>query len=161
LGRESIRQGVHAASFGMALVVLFMLIYYRGAVINAVVALALNLLIVMGVMASLGATLTLPGIAGIVLTVGMAVDANVLIFERIREELRDGNTPQAAIHAGYDKAFSSLADASVPSVIAFVVLFAFGPGPIKGFAVTLSLGIITAMFTASVGTRSVGNLVFG
>ncbi|MEM6937664.1 MAG: MMPL family transporter, partial [Pseudomonadota bacterium] len=105
--------------------------------------------------------LTLPGIAGIVLTVGMAVDANVLIFERIREELKNGNTPQASIRAGYDKAFSTIADANVTTLIAAIVLFTFGTGPIKGFAVTLSLGIITSMFTAIMGTRAVINLIYG
>ena len=109
----------------------------------------------------LGATLTLPGIAGIVLTVGMAVDANVLIFERIREELGIGNTPQAAIRAGYDKAFSTIADANITTLIAAIVLFTFGTGPIKGFAVTLSLGIVTSMFTAIMLTRSIANLVYG
>jgi len=116
------------------------------------------------VLSMLQATLTLPGIAGIVLTVGMAVDANVLIFERIREELRAGNTPQAAIHAGYEKAFSTIADANITTLIAAVVLFSLGTGPIKGFAVTLSIGILTSMFTAIMGTRAVVtvvNLVFG
>jgi preprotein translocase subunit SecD len=109
----------------------------------------------------LQASLTLPGIAGIVLTVGMAVDANVLIFERIREELRNGNSPQASIHAGYEKALSTIADANVTTLIAAVVLFAFGTGPIKGFAITLSVGIITSMFTSIIGTRAVVNFVFG
>jgi preprotein translocase subunit SecD len=109
----------------------------------------------------LQATLTLPGIAGIVLTVGMAVDANVLIFERIREELRNGNSPQASIHAGYEKAFSTIADANITTLIAAVVLFGFGTGPIKGFAITLSIGIVTSMFTAIMGTRAVINLIFG
>ena len=109
----------------------------------------------------LQAVLTLPGIAGIVLTVGMAVDANVLIFERIREELRNGNTPQASIHAGYEKAFSSIADANITTLIAAVVLLTFGTGPIKGFAITLMLGIITSMFTAIVGTRAVINAIYG
>jgi preprotein translocase subunit SecD len=109
----------------------------------------------------LQAALTLPGIAGIVLTVGMAVDANVLIFERIREELANSNSPQASIRAGYDKAFSTIADANITTLIAALVLFAFGTGPIKGFAVTLALGILTSMFTAIVGTRAVVNLVYG
>ena len=107
------------------------------------------------------ATLTLPGIAGIVLTVGMAVDANVLIFERIREELRNGNSPQASIHSGYQKAFSTIADANITTLIAAVVLYGFGTGPIKGFAVTLSIGILTSMFTAIMGTRAVVNLLYG
>jgi len=109
----------------------------------------------------LQATLTLPGIAGIVLTVGMAVDANVLIFERIREEIRNGNSPQASIHAGYEKALGTIADANVTTLIAAIVLFSLGTGPIKGFAVTLSIGIITSMFTAIVGTRAVVNLLYG
>ena len=112
-------------------------------------------------MSLLGATLTLPGIAGIVLTVGMAVDANVLIFERIREELRIGNSPQSSISAGYGKAFSTIADANITTLIAAIVLFGFGTGSIKGFAVTLSLGIITSMFTAIMGTRAVINLIYG
>ena len=116
---------------------------------------------IVALLSLLQASLTLPGIAGIVLTVGMAVDANVLIFERIREEIASGSPPQASIHSGYDKAFSSIADANITTLIAAVVLFAFGTGPIKGFAITLSLGIITSMFTAIVGTRAVVNLVFG
>jgi len=116
---------------------------------------------VVALLSMLQASLTLPGIAGIVLTVGMAVDANVLIFERIREELRNGNTPQAAIHSGYEKAFSSIADANITTLIAAVVLFTFGTGPIRGFAVTLSLGIITSMFTAILGTRAVVNALYG
>ena len=124
-------------------------------------SLFVNLVMIISILSLLQASLTLPGIAGIVLTVGMAVDANVLIFERIREELREGNTVQNSIHAGYEKAFSSIADANVTTLIAAIVLFAFGTGPIKGFAVTLSLGIITSMFTAIIGTRTVVNLVFG
>jgi preprotein translocase subunit SecD len=114
-----------------------------------------------GSMAFMRATFSLPGLAGLALTIGMAVDANVLIFERIREELRLGNSPQAAIHSGYDKAFSSIADANVTTLIAAVVLFVFGTGPIRGFAVTLSIGIVTSMFTAIVGTRVVVNAVWG
>ena len=124
-------------------------------------ALALNLVFIVALLSLLQATLTMPGIAGIVLTVGMAVDANVLIFERIREELRNGNTPQASIHAGYAKALSTIADANVTTLIAAIVLFSFGTGPIKGFAVTLSLGIITSMFTSIMGTRAVINLIYG
>jgi len=148
LGRESIRQGLLAAAVGMALVVVFMLVYYRGAGINAVVALALNLLIVMGVMASLGATLTLPGIAGLILLIGMSVDANVLIFERIREELALGKTVRSAIDAGFAKAFSAILDANLTTLIAAVFLFQFGTGPVKGFAVTITIGIVASMFTA-------------
>ena len=148
LGRESIRQGVLAAAVGMAFVVVFMLVYYRGAGINAVIALALNLLIVMGVMASLQATLTLPGIAGLILLIGMSVDANVLIFERIREELALGKTVRSAIDAGFSKAFSAILDANLTTLIAAVFLFQFGTGPVKGFAVTITIGIVASMFTA-------------
>jgi preprotein translocase subunit SecD len=125
------------------------------------VALLANLVFIVALLSLLQASLTLPGIAGIVLTVGMAVDANVLIFERIREELVAGVSPQAAINAGYEKAFSSIADANITTLIAAVVLFAFGTGPVKGFAITLSLGIVTSMFTAIVGTRALVNLIFG
>ena len=118
-------------------------------------------MVIVAVLSMLQATLTLPGIAGIVLTVGMAVDANVLIFERIREELSNGNSPQASINSGYAKAFSTIADANITTLIAAVILFGFGSGPIKGFAITLSIGIITSMFTAIMGTRGVVNLVYG
>jgi len=148
LGRESIRQGILAAVVGLALVIVFMLIYYRGSGINAVIALALNLIIVMGVMASLGAALTLPGIAGLILLIGMSVDANVLIFERIREELDLGKTVRSAIDAGFSKAFSAILDANLTTLIAAVFLFQFGTGPVKGFAVTLTIGIVASMFTA-------------
>ncbi|MDX1454302.1 MAG: protein translocase subunit SecD [Gammaproteobacteria bacterium] len=161
LGADNIEQGTLAVQLGFLLVIVFMLVYYKmfGLVANA--ALTINLVLMVAVLSLLQATLTLPGIAGIVLTVGMAVDANVLIFERIREELRAGNTPQAAIHAGYDKAFSTIADANVTTLIAALVLFIFGTGPIKGFAVTLSIGIITSMFTAIVGTRALVNAIYG
>jgi len=148
LGRESINQGVLAAVVGMVLVVVFMVIYYKGSGINAVVALALNMVIVLGVMAYLGATLTLPGIAGLILLIGMAVDANVLIFERIREELRIGKTVRASIDAGFGKAFSAILDANLTTLIAAVFLFQFGTGPVKGFAVTITIGIVASMFTA-------------
>lgn len=148
LGRESIDQGVYAAIVGMAIVVAFMLVYYKGAGINAVIALALNLIIVMGLMATLGAALTLPGIAGLILLIGMAVDANVIIFERVREELDLGKTVKAAIEAGFSKAFSAIIDANITTLIAAVFLFQFGTGPVRGFAVTLSIGIIASMFTA-------------
>ena len=124
-------------------------------------ALFSNLVFIVAALSLLGASLTLPGIAGIVLTVGMAVDANVLIFERIREELRSGTPAQAAINAGYEKALSSIADANITTLIAAIVLLAFGTGPIKGFAITLMIGILTSMFTAIVGTRSVVNWIFG
>jgi len=143
------------------LVLLFMAVYYRAFGLVADLALGVNLMLVVGILSVLQATLTLPGIAGIVLTVGMAVDANVLIFERIREELRAGNTVQASIHAGYDKALATIADANITTLIAAVVLFLFGTGPIKGFAVTLSIGIVTSMFTAIMGTRAVVNTIYG
>jgi len=161
LGADNIEQGRLAVIVGFLLVVVFMVVYYRGFGLFANAALCMNLVLVVALLSLLQATLTLPGIAGIVLTVGMAVDANVLIFERIREELDAGNTPQSAIKSGYDKAFSSIADANVTTLIAAVMLFGFGTGPIKGFAVTLSLGIITSMFTAIIGTRAIANLVYG
>jgi preprotein translocase subunit SecD len=161
LGQENIDRGMQAVVIGFVLVVLFMALYYRVFGLIANLALLTNLVLVIALLSLLQASLTLPGIAGIVLTVGMAVDANVLIFERIREELRNGNTPQAAIHAGYEKAFSSIADANITTLIAAVVLFTFGTGPIRGFAVTLSLGIITSMFTAIIGTRAIVNAFYG
>jgi preprotein translocase subunit SecD len=161
LGRDNIEQGRLAVILGFLLVIAFMAVYYRGFGLFANAALFLNLILIMAVLSLLQATLTLPGIAGIVLTVGMAVDANVLIFERIREELDARNTPQSAIASGYDKAFSSIADAQITTLIAALVLFGFGTGPIKGFAVTLSIGILTSMFTAIVGTRALANLTYG
>ena len=161
LGADNIEQGFESVVIGFCLVLVFMALYYKVFGLVADLALALNLVLIVALLSLLQATLTMPGIAGIVLTVGMAVDANVLIFERIREELRNGNTPQASIHAGYAKAFSTIADANVTTLIAGIVLFSFGTGPIKGFAVTLSLGIITSMFTAIMGTRAVINLVYG
>jgi preprotein translocase subunit SecD len=161
LGRDNIDKGLQAIVIGLALVMLFMAVYYRVFGIVADLALMTNLVLVVALLSMLQAALTLPGIAGIVLTVGMAVDANVLIFERIREELRNGNSPQASISAGYDKALSTIADANITTLIAAVVLFVFGTGPIKGFAVTLSLGIITSMFTAIIGTRALVNLIYG
>lgn len=161
LGQENIERGLEAVVLGFLAVVVFMALYYRVFGLVANLALLANLVLVVALLSMLQAALTLPGIAGIVLTVGMAVDANVLIFERIREELRNGNSPQAAIHAGYEKAFSSIADANITTLIAAVVLFTFGTGPIRGFAVTLSLGIITSMFTAIVGTRAVVNALYG
>jgi preprotein translocase subunit SecD len=161
LGRDNIDKGLRAIWIGYALVVIFMIIYYRMFGLIADIALFTNLILIVALLSMLQASLTLPGIAGIVLTVGMAVDANVLIFERIREELRNGNSPQASIAAGYEKAFSTIADANLTTLIAAIVLFAFGTGPIKGFAVTLSLGIITSMFTAIIGTRAIVNMAFG
>ncbi len=161
LGRDNINQGFLSVVVGFVGVMIFMVAYYRGFGMFANLALAFNLVIVVALLSMLQATLTLPGIAGIVLTIGMAVDANVLINERIREELRNGNTPQASIHAGYEKAFGTIADANITTLIAAVVLFGLGTGPVKGFAVTLSLGILTSMFTAIMGTRAVANLVYG
>lgn len=161
LGRENIDQGFMSVMVAFAAVLVFMAAYYRVFGLVADLALTFNLVMIVGVLSMLQATLTLPGIAGIVLTTGMAVDANVLIFERIREELRNGNTPQASIHAGYEKAFSTIADANITTLIAAVVLFGFGTGPIKGFAITLSIGIATSMFTAIMGTRAVVNLIYG
>ncbi|MDH5190409.1 MAG: protein translocase subunit SecD [Gammaproteobacteria bacterium] len=161
LGKDNIDKGFRSVIIGFVLVLAFMAFWYKGFGLIANMALALNLVLIVAVLSMLQATLTLPGIAGIVLTVGMAVDANVLIFERIREELRNGNTPQASIHAGYEKAFSTIADANITTLIAAVVLFGFGTGPIKGFAITLSIGILTSMFTAIMGTRGVVNLAWG
>ena len=161
LGADNVAQGFKSVMIGFVLVLFFMAIYYRVFGLIADMALFVNMVLLISLLSMLGATLTMPGIAGIVLTVGMAVDANVLIFERIREELRNGNTPQASIRAGYDKAFSTIADANITTLIAAFVLFLFGTGPIKGFAVTLSLGIVTSMFTAIMGTRAVVNLVYG
>jgi preprotein translocase subunit SecD len=161
LGQDSIEQGLDSIILGFILVLIFMAVYYRLFGLVADVALALNLVLITAVMSILQATLTLPGIAGIVLTVGMAVDANTLIFERIREELRVGNTPHAAINSGYGKALSTIADANITTLIAALVLFQFGSGPVKGFAVTLSVGILTSMFTAIMVTRAIVNLSVG
>ena len=161
LGQDNIDRGFSAVQIGFLAVIVFMALYYRWFGMIANIALLSNLVFIVALLSLLQASLTLPGIAGIVLTVGMAVDANVLIFERIREELAAGTPPQAAIDAGYEKALSSIADANITTLIAAVVLFAFGTGPVKGFAITLSLGIITSMFTAIVGTRSIANFVFG
>ncbi|HGG59420.1 MAG TPA: protein translocase subunit SecD [Gammaproteobacteria bacterium] len=161
LGKANIEQGFKSVVFGFILVLVFMLIYYKVFGLIANIALALNLVLIVAALSMMQATLTMPGIAGIVLTVGMAVDANVLIFERIREELRAGNSPQASINAGYEKAFSTIADANITTLIAAVVLFTFGTGPIKGFAVTLSIGVLFSMFTAIMGTRAIINLIYG
>ncbi len=161
LGQDNIDKGFEAVRIGFLAVFVFMLVYYRVFGFVANLALLANLVLVVALLSLLQAVLTLPGIAGIVLTVGMAVDANVLIFERIREELRNGNSPQASITAGYGKAFSSIVDANVTTLIAAVVLFTFGTGAIRGFAVTLSLGILTSMFTAIVGTRALINVIYG
>ncbi|MCB2263724.1 MAG: protein translocase subunit SecD [Candidatus Thiosymbion ectosymbiont of Robbea hypermnestra] len=161
LGQDNIDQGFRSVVIGFILVVLFMAAYYRIFGLVADLVLFVNLVLIVAVLSLLQATLTLPGIAGIVLTVGMAVDANVLIFERIREELRNGNSPQASIHAGYGKALSTIVDANITTLIAAVVLFSFGTGPIKGFAVTLFIGILTSLFTAILGSRALINLIYG
>jgi preprotein translocase subunit SecD len=161
LGQDNIDRGFNAIRIGFLAVVLFMVIYYRAFGLIADVALFSNLVFIVAMLSFLQASLTLPGIAGIVLTVGMAVDANVLIFERIREEVTAGAAPQHAINSGYEKALSSIVDANITTLIAAIVLFGLGTGPIKGFAITLMLGIITSMFTAIVGTRAIVNLVFG
>jgi preprotein translocase subunit SecD len=162
LGAENVQLGFQAILMGFGLVFIFMMVYYRAFGVVANLALGANLVMIIGIMSLIpGATLTLPGMAGIVLTVGMAVDANVLVFERIREELREGKSVQQAIHQGYDAAFSTILDANVTTLIAALILFAVGVGPIKGFAITLSIGIVTSMFTAVVGTRTVVNLLWG
>lgn len=153
LGQDSIRQGTTSALVGLALVIIFMAIYYRLSGIVANVALLMNILVIMAVLAGFHATLTLPGVAGIILTIGMAVDANVLIFERIREELRSGKTIRAAIDSGYGRAFTTILDANVTTLLTALVLYQFGTGPIRGFALTLSIGIVVSMFTAIVVTR--------
>jgi preprotein translocase subunit SecD len=161
LGEENIRLGVLSVQLGLALVLVFMLLYYRLFGLAANIALTANLVLLTAVMSLFGATLTLPGIAGIVLTVGMAVDANVLIFSRIKEELKNGLPPQGAISAGFDRAFTTILDANITTLIVAVILYGVGTGPIKGFAVTLAIGILTSMFTAIVGTRAVINLMYG
>lgn len=158
LGADSIRMGVRAALFGLAVVVLFMMVYYKLSGGIASVALIFNLIILFGLLAYLGAALTLPGIAGVILTIGMAIDANVLIFERIREELRKAKTIRSAIDAGYDRAFTTILDANLTTLITAVVLWQFGTGPVKGFATTLSIGIVASMFTALVFSRMIFNL---
>jgi len=161
LGAENIQMGIKSVTWGMALVLIFMLFYYKTFGVFANIALACNLLLLVAVMSLLGATLTLPGIAGIVLTVGMAVDANVLIFSRIREALKEGMPPQSAIYSGYGRAFVSILDANITTLLVAIILYAIGTGPVKGFAVTLSIGILTSMFTAIMGTRALANLVYG
>lgn len=161
LGQENIHRGIVSLEIGMILILITMIAYYRLFGLVANVALVLNLILLTALLSLLGATLTLPGIAGIVLTVGMAVDANVLIYERIREELRHGLNVQAAIHAGYDRAFSTILDANVTTFIVAIVLFSIGTGPVKGFAVTLSLGLLTSMLTGVTYTRAIVNACYG
>ncbi len=153
LGADSIRRGVNASILGLVLVIGFAVVYYRQSGVYASVALLANLVMILGIMSVAHATLTLPGIAGLVLTVGMAIDANVIIFERIREELRQGKTPRAAIRTGFNKALWTILDANITTLITALVLFQYGTGPIKGFAVTLSIGILTSVFSALVITR--------
>jgi preprotein translocase subunit SecD len=161
LGEDNIRNGFRAMVIGSLLTFGFLILYYRGFGAIACVVLLANIVLLVAAMSGLGATLSLPGIAGIVLTVGMAADANILIYERVREELRLGNSPQAAIHAGFDKAFSAIVDANITTLIAGIVLFAFGTGPIRGFAVTLTIGIATSLFTAVLGSRVLIQLIWG
>ena len=161
LGKENIEQGMNSVILGLALVLILMAVYYRLFGMVANIALLANIVILIALMSMIGATLTLPGIAGIVLTVGMAVDANVLIFARIREELKNGRSPQQAIHEGYNRAFLTIFDANLTTLIVAVILFGVGTGPVKGFAVTLSFGIITSMFTAIMLTRAIINWIYG
>ncbi|WP_111496417.1 protein translocase subunit SecD [Marinobacter bohaiensis] len=161
LGQKNIDAGVMSVTVGFAIVLLYMLLYYRFFGLVANVALTVNLMLLVACMSILSATLTLPGIAGIVLTVGMAVDANVLIFERIKEELRQGAPPQSAINAGFSRAFVSIFDANITTLLVAVILFAMGSGPVKGFAVTLCIGILTSMFTGLLVSRSIINLIYG
>ena len=154
LGADSIRRGVRASIVGLVLVLFFIVVYYRLSGVYAAIALLANLLLLIGVMSMFEATLTLPGLAGVVLTVGMAVDANVIIFERIREELRGGRTPRGAVATGFNKAFWTIMDANITTLITALVLFEYGTGPIKGFAVTLSIGVVTSVFAALVITRA-------
>jgi preprotein translocase subunit SecD len=161
LGQENIRRGIISLEVGMGLILVLMLVYYRFFGLVANVALLLNIILLCALLSIIGATLTLPGIAGIVLTVGMAVDTNVLIYERIREELRHGLSPQAAIYAGYERAFATILDANVSTLIVGIVLFSVGSGPVRGFAVTLSLGLLTSMLTGVTYTRAIVNAYYG
>lgn len=161
LGQDNIDKGLMSVVVGFILVLILMAVYYKTFGLIANVALGFNLIVIVAILSMLQATLTLPGIAGIVLTVGMAVDANVLIFERIKEEIRIGNTPQSSIYIGYEKAFVTILDANITTLLVALVLFGFGTGPVKGFAVTLSIGILVSLFTAIWGTRMIVNWVYG
>jgi preprotein translocase subunit SecD len=161
VGKENIQKGVFALIIGMAGVFVFMAIYYRAFGLVADLVLLANVVLLTALLSMMRASLSLPGIAGIILTVGMAVDANVLIYERIREEIRKGVSPQAAIRAGFEKAFSAIADSNVTTLIAGIVLWVFGTGPIRGFAVVLTLGIATSLFTALMGSRALITLIYG
>ena len=160
LGQDNINAGILSMQLGMTLVLLFTLFYYRIFGVAASLALGTNIVLLVAIMSILSATLTLPGIAGIVLTVGMAIDANVLIFSRIKEELKQGTEPLQAIDQGYDKAFLTILDANLTTLLVAVILYSLGTGPIKGFSVTLSIGILTSMFTAIVGTRGFIYLIY-
>jgi preprotein translocase subunit SecD len=161
LGAENIRIGFRSTWYGFGVLAVFMIAYYMLFGVFSIIALASNVLFLVALLSLLQATLTLPGMAGIALTLGMAIDANVLINERIREELRAGNTPQAAIHAGYDRAWGTILDSNLTTLIAGLALFAFGSGPVKGFAVVLCLGILTSIFSAVVVSRGMVNLYYG
>ena len=161
LGAENIAKGINSNIYGFAAIALFMIVYYRAFGLISTIALAVNVLFLVSLLSLLQATLTLPGMAGIALTVGMAIDANVLINERIREELRSGNSPQAAISAGYERAFGTILDSNVTTLIAGIALFWLGSGPVRGFAMVLCLGILTSMFSAVVVSRGIVNLVYG
>ncbi|MDO9163854.1 MAG: protein translocase subunit SecD [Methylococcaceae bacterium] len=161
LGQDNIDKGMLSFVVGFGLVVLFMIVYYRLFGLLANLALAFNVVIIIAILSMLQATLTLPGIAGIILTVGMSVDANVLIFERIKEELKDGNSPQASIYVGFEKAFATILDSNITTLLVAGFLFAYGTGPVKGFAVTLIIGLLSSMFTAITGTRMIINWVYG
>ena len=159
LGKDSIQKGLKATLYGGLVVLLFMLLFYKASGLIADIALILDLVLLMGAMAYFHATLTLPGIAGIILTIGMAVDANVLIFTRIKEEIKSGKTVRVAIDSGYSKAFRTILDANLTTLIAAAFLFQFGTGPVKGFAVTLTFGIIISMFTAIVVTHTIYDII--
>jgi len=161
LGQDNIERGMRAIVIGFAAVLLFMLVYYRMFGLVANIALVANVVLIFAALSLIGVTLTMPGIAGIVLTIGMAVDANVLIFERIREEIRNGNTPVSSIRAGYDKAWSTIIDANITTLIAGISLLAFGSGPVRGFAVVLCIGILTSMFTAVTVSEAIVSLIYG
>ena len=161
LGQQNIHMGLLSIEVGMGLVVIFMALYYGLMGVLADLALAMNLVLVVAILSLLGATLTLPGIAGLILTVAMAADANVLIFERIREEIRRGMGIQASIHAGYERAFVTILDANVTTLIVMMILFSLGSGTVKGIAITVTIGLLTSMFTAITGTRALVNLIYG
>jgi len=161
LGQDNVERGFRALVVGLVGMLIFLALYYRWFGVAAAFVLFMNMVLLTAVMSLLQATLSLPGIAGIVLTVGMAADANVLIYERIREEVRNGMSPHAAINAGFEKAFSAIADSNITTLIAGIVLFTFGTGPVRGFAVTLCLGILTSMFTAILGSRAIIHMIWG